>query len=444
MSADQAQGSTPPPRWSLWRGYEDYHRYVNPGVILRAELTAQPFKLMSVDGDRYVDDEGLHLDDFLSGWGTQAFGPRCAYVEDAVRQFLDSKLPGYFSSSVSPFAGLLARALFERSGQHYDRSWFASGGAEAVEAAIKMARAATGRPRILHMRHAYHGCTMGSLAMMEPGTMYDPFKPHLPSVTALRRGDIAQLERELGAGDVACVVIEPVQVEGGLWWPESDYLEALCALTKAHDVALIADEIQAGLGRCGTFLRSQRWPRRPDVVTLAKPLGGGLVPVSAMMTTQDWFTRAYGDHVRAEAHFSTFSGNALACVAGLAALEVLDDALLAHVQQLGAWFGQALKARFGAHELVVDVRGEGLLWGVELARETDRPWLSFEYLRMDELREQPALGLILCHRLYRSGFFCNVCGHDWAVLRIQPPLNVTQARLEAFMDALEEALEFVS
>lgn len=431
------------PRWSMWQGYEDYHRFVNPGVVLRADLSAQPYQLMRVEGQRYVDAEGLVIDDFLSGWGTQAFGPRQPHVEQAVREFLDSSLPGYFSSSVSPFAGLLARALYERTGQYYDRSWFASGGAEAVEAAVKMARAATGRARILHMRRAYHGCTMGSLAMMEPGPMYDPFSPHLPAVTALERDDIAQLERELERGDVAALVIEPLQVEGGVWVPSAQYLDALCALTKTHDVVLIADEIQSGLGRCGHMLKSSSWPRRPDVVTLAKPLGGGLVPLSAMMTTQAWFTRAYGDHMRAEAHFSTFSGNALACVAGLAALDVLDDALLEHVAQQGQWLKAALIERIGDHELVQDIRGQGLLLGVELASTQDYPWLSFEYLRMEELRDQPAAGLILCHRLYRSGFFCNVCGHDWSVLRVQPPLNVTRERLEAFVEAIADALEFM-
>ena len=430
-------------RWPLWRGYEDYHRFVNPGVVLRAELAAQPYRLMRVEGERYVDDEGRHIDDFICGWGTQAFGPRCAPIEQAVRELLDSPLPGYFASSVSPFAGLLAAQLHARTGGEYTRSWFASGGAEAVEAAMKMARAATGRPRILHMSRAYHGCTMGSLAMMHRGAMTDPFGPHLPEVVALERDDLDALRRALERDDVAAVVIEPVQVEGGLWQPSADYLEALCALTQARGVVLIADEIQSGLGRCGRFLCSETWPRRPDVVCLAKPLGGGLVPLSAMLTTEAWFSRAYGDHVRAEIHFSTFSGNALACVAGLAALELLDEALLAQVRERGERLGQALRARLGGHELVQDIRGQGLLWGVHL-RDSTHPWHSFEHMRFEELAHEPAIGLLTCHRLYRAGFYSHVCGHDWRVVRVQPPLNVSQERLEAFVHALGEALDFLA
>lgn len=429
-------------RWPLGQGYDDFYQYVNPGIVLRAELANQPYRLMRVDGEQYVDVDGHRLDDFLCGWGTQAFGPRNPHVEQALIDFMGSDRPGFFTSVVSPYAGTLARTLFERTGEHYNRAWFASGGSEVVEAAIKMARAATGRPGIVHLNAAYHGCTMGSCAMMAQGIYRDAFGPHLPDVIGVMRDDIDALEQALSTGDVAAVIVEPIQVEGGVYRLSDAFVDALCDLTTQHDVVLIVDEIQTGLGRTGRMLWTQDWPRRPDVVCLAKALGGGVMPLSAMLTTQTWFERAYGDHVRADIHNSTFSGNAMACVAGLATMELLTPSFLDEVTQKGQAFHQALQARVLPHELVSEIRGEGLLAGIVL-QTGDHPWLSFEYLRMEALGDEFAAGLMLCHRLHRAGFFCNVSGHDWTVVRVQPSLTIELDRLMDFVDATVQSLDFL-
>ncbi len=174
---------------------------------------------------------------------------------------------------------------------------------------------------------------------------------------------------------------------------------------------------------------------------LAKHLGGGLMPISAMLTRRELWEGAYGKNFEtSEAHNLTFGGNAVACVAALAALELLTDELIAGVREKGAELRRGLSAALEGLELFEEVRGEGLIAGIALA-EADHPWLSFEHFGMEDLGHQPTVGLLLCHRLYKRGYFCFVCGHDWRVLRIQPRFDIDLASLAAFSAAVREELE---
>jgi acetylornithine/succinyldiaminopimelate/putrescine aminotransferase len=205
---------------------------------------------------------------------------------------------------------------------------------------------------------------------------------------------------------------------------------------------LVADEIQTGLGRTGRFLASEAWPRMPDVVTLGKALGGGFVPISAMLTQQATMTRAYGTFERVESHASTFSGNGLGYISALAFMELLSADAIQVAKDSGTEFQALLTVALRDCELVAAVRGEGMLVGIELA-PSDHPWLSFDYLGVHELGSKPAVGLMLCHRLYKAGFIANVCGHQWNVVRLQPPLNTSRARLSEFVRACTDALEYL-
>lgn len=422
----------------LRQGYQDFRAFVNPLVATRAQLVGEPYLLEQVADGRLLDAEGRGYTDLLAGWGTQAFGHRPAAIESAMIEFLQGNAPSFYPSGISPYAGLLARRLQERSG--YDAAFFASGGSEAVEAALKLARGASGRPRIAYVEGAYHGCTFGSLAMMHGGPYRDIFGPHLPQVDALPFGDIAALERALADPQLAAIVVEPVQVESGVRAIDAAYLARLCHGTSANGVLLVADEIQTGLGRTGQFLCSDRWPRQPDVVTLGKALGGGLMPLSAMLTRRAIFDRVYGQLALAEAHASTFSGNALACVAGLAALDLLDDAMIAEVRRKGRLLRDALDEHVAPSPLVAGIRGQGLLLGIEL-QAPDHPCYQFDYLGAPELSAQPAIGMLLVHRLYKAGFISQICGHAWQVLRMQPPYTTPDAELVACARAIGDALD---
>lgn len=420
---------------TLREGYQAFREHVNPHVALRADLLEEPYQVVSVGDDgRLTDVDGRVVDDFLSGWGTQALGHRNPRVAAALAAALAGRAPTFFTSGVSPYAGLLARELAARTG--FDTAYFTSGGSEAVEAALKMARA-RGRRRVLYLDGAYHGCTFGSLAMMARGAFKDPFAPHLAAVEEVAFDDVAALQAALAGGDVAAVVVEPLQIEAGVREPSAAMLAALCEGTERAGALLVADEIQTGLGRCGPFLLSDGWPRRPDVVVLGKALGGGLMPLSAMLTRRAVFAEAYGSQARAEIHASTWSGNGLACVAGLAALEVLDEALLARARSLGERLLGGLRAALAGMALVKEVRGRGLLAGIELEAGA-HPWLSFGGLGLEELDGQPAIGWILCHRLMKAGFIAGVCGHAWQTVRVQPAYTAGEDRIDAFVAAVRQ------
>lgn len=428
--------------YKVSKGYRDFRKYVNPGLVTLCELSSEPYKITRAENGALIDEEGKALHDFLAGWGTQGLGHLNSKVRQALRDFLDTNIPAFFTSAVSPMAGLLAANLCEKT-QHYDHCWFASAGTEVVEASLKLARAATKRSRILSLRGAYHGCTMGSLALMEPGPFKDSFGPHLPGVEALPWGCIESLENALQKEDVAAVFIESVQIEGGVRWLSSDYIAALGQVTKDTGTVLVADEIQTGFGRTGRFLHTEAWPRRPDIVLMGKTLGGGYLPLSAMVTTSKLFARAYSHPLEVESHNSTFSGNSLACVAGLAALDLLTDEVLASIQEKGQFFRDCLQREIGSHEFVKEIRSEGLLVGIELVNPK-HPYYSFEYLGLEDMKTVSALGFLLTHRLFKDGYMVNVSGHRWDVARIHPAFDVTHEQLEDFARCCRKQLDHLS
>lgn len=421
----------------LRRGFDEYQEFVNPLIAQRARLAKEPMRLVRTEDGRVIDKEGHVIDDLH---GTQFFGHRNRAIEKALVDYLSTDAPSWFPSRVNPFAGRLARRLCERAG-HYDNVFFGCTGSDAVEAALKLARALTRRPVLLGLEGAYHGCTYGSLSLMAEGYLRDPFGPFVEGARSIPFGDVDALRAALGAGDVAAVVVEPIQGEGGVRELPLPFVEALCELTEKSGALLIADEVQTALGRTGRgFLASSAWPRRPDIVLLAKHLGGGLMPLSAMMTRRDLFERAYGaNFASGESHNATLSSSALSCVAGLAALDLLTDDAMERVRVEGDRFGAALGTALSGSALFREVRGAGFMRGVAL-QGSDHPWLSFEHFGFPELADKPVVSPLVCHRLYARGFFCFTCGHDWSVFRMQPKFDIPRERLDGLVSAIAETL----
>lgn len=420
----------------MHHGFDEFRMFVNPMIARRAAIAGEPVRLVQTTEGHLVDREGQAIEDMH---GVQALGHRNAHVARAVSAYIATDHPSWYPSRVNPYGGRLARVLHERTG--YDSTFFALSGSEVVEAAIKLARAATKRTRIVGLANAYHGCTMGSCALMQQGPFRDPFGPHLPDVESVHADDTDSLLRTLAAGDVAAVVVEPIQVEGGMHLLSESTIQVLCEATERYGTLLVADEVQTGLGRTGHgLLTSSRWPRKPDVVLLGKTLGGGLVPISAMLSSRTLFMQAYGaDFATGEAHNTTFSNNALGCVAALATLDLLDEALFARIRTLGARFRDDLVREMGDSPLLADIRGDGFMIGIEL-RDIDHPWLSYEHFGMPELAGRSLIAPLLANRLYRRGFYIFSCGHDWKTLRLQPRFDIPEATLDRFVTACAEEL----
>jgi acetylornithine/succinyldiaminopimelate/putrescine aminotransferase len=207
-------------------GFDEFRQFVNPMIARRAGISGEPGTAVHVRAGQLFGDNGEFIEDFN---GTQAFGHRNPHVTAKLQEFLASDLASWFPSRMSPFAGSLAMRLFERTG--YDNAYFANSGSEAVESGLKLARAVTGKPRVLSIDYAYHGCTMGSVALMNDGPLRAPFAPHLPGVTQVKAGDVDGLALALRQGDVAGVIVEPIQIEGGVRSMPVTFVEALCELT---------------------------------------------------------------------------------------------------------------------------------------------------------------------------------------------------------------------
>jgi acetylornithine/succinyldiaminopimelate/putrescine aminotransferase len=423
----------------LREGFDEFRSFVNPLVAQRASLAGEPIKVVRVQDGLLYDADGHAFEDFH---GTLAFDHRNPHIAEAIRGYLATDAPSWFPSRVNPYAGRLARRLCERTG--YDNVYFGCTGSDGLEAALKLARMLTRRPRILGLEGAYHGCTFGSVSLMAKGYLRDPFGPFVEGTGSLPFGDVDALAKALAGGDVACVVVEPVQGEGGVRELPAGYIDALCELTARHGTLLIADEVQTGMGRSGRgVLATSAWPRRPDAVILAKHLGGGLAPLSAMLTRRELFLRAYGDDFASgESHNTTLATVAVSCVAGLAALEQLTDERIARAKELGAWLKQSLTEALSGSPLFREVRGVGLMMGVAL-NAPDHPWISFEHLGFEGVEGQSVISPLMCHRLYKRGFFCFTCGHDWSIFRLQPRFDIPKETLERFVRAVAEELAYI-
>jgi len=249
------------------------------------------------------------------------------------------------------------------------------------------------------------------------------------------------LKKEFAQGDVGGVIVEPIQGEGGVRALSDDYVRAICELTDRDDCLLVADEIQTGMGRTGNFLKSAKWPRKPDVAVVAKQLGGGIMPVSAVMTDMAIFERAYGvNFALGESHNMTFSYNSMGMVAGIATLKLLTDEYIEEIREKGEWFNGLLKESLSGSPLFEEVRGEGMMLGVKL-KNFSNPWVSYEQFGFKDLDDMSLASPLLARRMYQHNYFCFTCGHDWSVFTLQPRYDIERSKLEDFARLLRQELD---
>jgi putrescine aminotransferase len=339
--------------------------------------------------------------------------------------------------------GDLAERLTTLAGPGFDHAFIANSGTEAIEGALKLARASTRRTTFVYCENAYHGTTLGSLSLMERGPFRDPFEPLLPDCVKIPFNELGALETALNAHDCAAFVVEPIQAEGGIHPPGPGYLKQAAELCRQAGTLLILDEIQVGLGRTGSLFVFQDEDMTPDILTLAKALGGGVMPVGAYVTRRELYERAYGNFALCESHNSTFGGNTLSCRAASAALERLSAPdLLEHVRAEGAYFVDRLNETIGRSPLVRDVRGRGLLVGVEFS-QVDHPQLQWANLDLLDFDGQGMVGQLVMKRLFDRRVLTHTCAHDWQVLKLEPPLVVSRDEVDRCVAALCDAVQWL-
>ena len=311
-----------------------------------------------------------------------------------------------------------------------------------MEAALKFARYATGQQRIIYCDHAYHGLTIGSLSANGSGEFRKGFGPLLPD-TMIPFGDLEALEAELRKGDVAGLLIEPVQGKGVAVVPPG-FLAAAQALLHEHGALLICDEVQCGVGRTGRFFAYQHDDVEPDIVTVAKALSGGYIPVGATLAKGWIFDKVYSSIDRVLVHDSTFGSNAAAMTAGLASLAVIDDEkLVENADQAGALLQEALQLLVDKYELLAEVRGRGLMIGLEFGRpkavRSRAAWNVLQAARHGLFAQTVVVALFQRHHILTQ-----VAADNVEVIKLLPPLNIGDKEVDLFRDAFVDVMDDAS
>jgi len=423
------------------QGYEMHGRYLNPQMPRTLHTIGFDKDYVRGEGAYLYDAEGNAYADFLAGFGVFAAGRSHPVIKKALHDALDADFAAWTQFDCQPISGLLAQRLLAKA-PGLDRVFFCNSGTEAVESALKFARHATGKGRIVYARHAFHGLTAGSLSVNGAEEFKRGFGPLLPG-TQIPLGDLGALEAELRRGDVAAMVIEPVQGHGVLMTPPG-FLDAAAGLLHKNGALLICDEVQAGFGRTGRFFSYQHEDVRPDIVTVAKALSGGYVPVGAMLATDKVFSSVYSSMDRVMVHSTTFKGGPLAMAAGLASLAVIDDeGLVENAERRGAELLRGLEGLAAKYDLIADVRGRGLMIGIEFGRPSGvrarAGWAMLQKARVGLFAQMVVVALFQRHRILTQ-----VSGDHMEVIKLIPPLIIGDDEVRLFTEALADVLEDAS
>jgi putrescine aminotransferase len=396
--------------------YEKYTKYINPNLAKLMGFAGFGVE-MRAEGCYIYDHEGRQFLDCLGGYGTFTFGHRNPVVIEAVKAQLDQiALSGkaFFTKQQAD----LAEKLAEITPGNLQFSFFCNSGAEAVEAALKLAKGATGRSKIVSTNGSYHGKTLGALATTGREKYRKKFLPLMPGVEFVKYGDIQALFNTID-DQTACVILEPVQGEGGIIVPPDGYLRAAREACDKHGALLILDEVQSGLGRTGYAFACNHEGVTPDIMTLAKAIGGGVMPLGVTVYTEDIYNKVYGDNPMI--HTSTFGGNPLACAAGLAALSQLSPELIENSQKMGERMLNGFKEIQSRYPAILgDVRGRGLMIGIEFTEDE--------------------VGEVAVATLMKEGVCVAYALNNPRVLRWEPPLIINAEQVDHAVAALNTAM----
>jgi putrescine aminotransferase len=396
--------------------FEVLRHNVSPGFALGAKLAGAGAVEADAQGAIVRLSDGRELLDFGS-YAVTLVGHRHPRVVDAVTMQLE-RMPTSTRMLANPMTAGFIGDLVERVGGSLKQVWLGSDGADAVEVATKLALKRSGRPRVLAARGAFHGKTLGALALTWNPAFRDGLESMLRHVTHVDPGDPDAVRREVAAGDVAALVFEPIQGEAGVRPLDLTLLRRWSADAHAGGAYVISDEIQTGMRRCGPLSVALDAGLEPDAVLLGKALGGGIMPLSALLATRDLYAPLTADPTW---HSSTFGGHPLACAAGTAALRVVDE-LQERASELAARVEAGLRDVVeAAPATVTAVRGRGLMWGVEFV-------------------SSGVAGSMLVE-LGQRGVLVSPCLSAPRTIRLLPPMVTTDAEVDRALEIFAKALD---
>jgi acetylornithine/succinyldiaminopimelate/putrescine aminotransferase/nucleoside-diphosphate-sugar epimerase len=413
-------------------------RHLDPSLVEVLRILGFDADYVGARGSYLYDRAGRRYLDLHTGEGFASLGHNHPDVRRVLEEALAADLVDGVQIHYSPLAGMLARELSARLPAGLDAVFFANSGAEAVDSAMKFARAATGRPRFVSCDSGFHGVTLGPLALAGDDFFQEGFGPMLPGCARIPFGDLDRLDAELRRGDVAAFVVEPVQGRE-VTLPPPGYLAAAQDLCRRHGTMFVLDEIQTGLGRTGRWFALERDRLTPDFVLVGKALSGGYMPVAAMVTTREIYQRAVGTLERSYVHQSTFGRNRLSMAAGLAVIRIIErDRLVEHAASVGAFLAGGLAELAERHPMIAAVRGSGLMIGIELCAPSGR--IARMNWRLFHLASEGLFPQLIVIPLHRDHGMITMAAGKNDVIKLLPPLTLSTAEASSFLEALDTVL----
>jgi ornithine--oxo-acid transaminase len=418
--------------------YAQNSRLLNDQMVRVLRTIGYDIGFCRGEGQYLYTREGNRYLDLLSGFGVFAIGRNHPRLREALKSVLDADLPNLIQMDVSTLAGILAERLLEHV-PYLDKALFVNSGSEAVEAAIKLARAATGRAGILYCDHAFHGLSYGALSLNGDEIFRAGFGPLLPDCVRIPFNDLFALERALHARTVAAFIVEPIQGKG-VNMPADGYLREAAAICRRYGTLFVADEVQTGVGRTGRFLAVEHFNVEPDMVLLAKALSGGHVPVGAVLARRKIFDKVFDRMDRALAHGSTFGTNDLAMAAGIATLDVLkSERLVENAARIGEHLARKLDEKISHHEFLHDLRGKGLMIGIEFgppkSLKLKTSWHAIETSRKGLFCQLITIPLFKEHNILSQ-----VTSHTSHTIKLLPALVLSEADCDWIVDGFASVL----
>jgi ornithine--oxo-acid transaminase len=420
--------------------YQLHAKHLNPTLVEVLRITGFDRVYTRAEGAYLYDAAGNAYLDFLSGYSVFNMGRNHPVIKQAIRDALDLDLPNMVQMDCSLLSGLLAEALLKKTPPHLEAIFFCNSGTEAIEGALKFARAATGRPGLVALHGGYHGLSYGSLSVTGITNFQEGFGPLMPNVERVKIGDLATLDRLLRGKNVAAFLVEPVQGKG-VKCPKDDFFIQAQILCRKYGTLFICDEIQTGLGRTGKWWAFEHWGLEPDIVTVAKSLSGGYVPCGAIITRRAIYQKVFSRLDRCVVHSSTFGRNNLAMTCGLASLAVLEsENLIENSARMGDLLVERLDALRRKHTFLKEVRGKGLMIAIEFAEPPELSlklaWRLLHKIDRALFPQMVVVPLVSKHRVLTQ-----VAGHNMDVIKILPPLMIGEKEVDYFVNAFDETLK---
>jgi ornithine--oxo-acid transaminase len=420
--------------------YGLHRKYINPQFVRVLEVIGFNRNYVGAQGAYLTDENGRRVLDFLAGFGVYNIGRNHPHVAEVLKDVLDAKTASLVQMDVSPLCGMLAEKLASLAPGDLEAVFFTNSGTESVEGALKFARQASGKHKVVHCEHAFHGLTLGALSVNGNKEFRERNEPLLPDCVRVPFNDLAALEAVFREGDVGAFIMETVQGKG-VFIPEDGYLAGVRELCDKYEVLLIADEVQCGMGRTGKMFAVDHWGIKPDIMAVSKALSGGYVPVGAIITTRELHSRVFDSMERCFAHSNTFGQNDLAMAAGLATIEVLEkENLVENAARIGDTIKAGLIELSKRYEMLSEIRGIGLMIGMQFS-EPKSLGLKASWKLLHKMNNDLFCQMITMPLLDKHDILTQVAGHGLDTVKILPPLTITDEDADKFLTAMDDVLK---